>query len=93
MPQVNRNFSDWTNEDFLQVLRDYGARNGGKAPFGSLFNNSDLYPGVTSYKTRFGSWTNALKLAGLDPNPKTTAQNNSANKISFSGSKNWRDRK
>lgn len=51
----------YSDERMIQILRDRIAENGGKAPA-----QHSMSPYFSLYVTRFGSWGNALHLAGYD---------------------------
>jgi hypothetical protein len=52
------------NEELLDYLRQFCEENG-RPPIAEDFTNSP-YPSRETYRRRFGSWSNALKLVGLD---------------------------
>lgn len=52
--------------ELLDILRQFYVENG-RPPVVMDFNIGDLrYPGAITYRRHFGSWSNALKLVGLD---------------------------
>jgi hypothetical protein len=55
----------YTDEDLLGYLRQFEKENG-RIPTIRDFINSPEYPVHGTYQNRFGSWSNALKLVGLD---------------------------
>jgi len=58
---------DWHNEDILLALKRY-ARDYGRAPRAAdRVGLSGLYPSPALVITRFGSWSTALRAAGLEP--------------------------
>lgn len=58
----------YSDEYLLECLRKY-ARENGKAPGKRTFENSiHGRPQHTTYIVRFGSWNNAIRMAGLTPN-------------------------
>lgn len=57
----------YSNEYLIEVLKEY-ARNIGKTPTYTLFEEDKKVPSATIYKKRFGSWNNAIELAGLQSN-------------------------
>lgn len=54
----------YTNEELLNCLREFEKKNG-RIPVDDEFSSNFEYPSVWNYHERFGSWSNALKLAGL----------------------------
>jgi len=52
-----------TTEQLLQRITDF-FRKHGRIPFKREFNNT-----YEEYRKRFGSWNNAIQLAGFEPNP------------------------
>ncbi|MGD9099390.1 MAG: hypothetical protein PVF45_02840 [Anaerolineae bacterium] len=56
----------YTDEQLLQILRDLAAELGYSPTVSTLRARPDLPTHVT-YANRFGSWTSALKAAGLEP--------------------------
>lgn len=55
----------YTNEELLNYLRLFEKDNG-RPPIVEDFINNPKYPSFATYRIRFGSWINSLKLAGLD---------------------------
>jgi hypothetical protein len=53
-----------TNQDLLQRIRDFFKKYE-RIPLKREFNNT-----YKEYRKRFGSWNNAIKLSGFDPNPE-----------------------
>ncbi len=53
-----------TDQDLLERIRDFFKRHE-RIPLKREFNNT-----YKEYKKRFGSWNNAVKLSGFDPNPE-----------------------
>lgn len=64
--QTNR-FSCVTDDELLEYLRLFNKENG-KSPIWEDFNNNNKYPSYKTYQRHFGSWNNALKMAGLQTN-------------------------
>lgn len=64
--QDTRHFRKYTTDEELldYPIQFYEER--GKVPAAADFVNNPGYPNVTTYVKRFGSWSNALKLVGLD---------------------------
>lgn len=54
-----------TNDELLGSLKRFYEENV-RPPTYNDFSNNPKYPSIRPYITRFGSWTNALKLVGLD---------------------------
>lgn len=70
----------YTNKELLDYLGQFVKENG-RIPVKTDFENNPGYPYSSTYQKRFGSWSNALKLVGMDQdtmvkqgNLKTTAQ-------------------
>ncbi len=64
--EINKEYLNVSNEEMINFLIKY-YRETGKIPTKSQFNGGDSeYPHHNNYLHRFGSWTNALKIAGLD---------------------------
>lgn len=57
----------FTDEYLIEELRSY-AFHIGRTPTYNVFENDKTVPSATIYKQRFGSWNNALALAGLKTN-------------------------
>ena len=55
----------YTDDELLNYPKIFYEKNG-RVPFQKDFSNSSEYPDYQNYTRRFGSWNNALKLAGLD---------------------------
>lgn len=55
----------YADVDLLNYLKEFYQERG-KVPAERDFMNNPGYPGLSTYQIRFGSWNNALKLAGLD---------------------------
>lgn len=55
----------YTDEELLNELRRF-EKEEGRIPITKDFTNNPEYPGFKIYYTRFGSWIDVLKLAGLD---------------------------
>lgn len=55
----------YTDNELLDILKRFRNENG-RVPMQSDFINNSEYPSYRSYYNRFGSWNNALLLAGLD---------------------------
>ena len=60
-----RKYKKYTNEQLLWYLMQFYKKYGRPPGRRDFINNSE-YPDYQNYKTRFGSWSNALKLVGLD---------------------------
>lgn len=58
------NFTE-TDEELLKYLIQFYQENG-KVPGRNDFNKNSKYPSFGTYCKRFGNWSNALKLVGLD---------------------------
>ncbi len=54
----------YDNEELLDYLRQFFEENG-RIPVARDFENNPKYPTINTFIKRFGSWNNALKLAGL----------------------------
>src|SRR3990167_1080369 len=52
------------NYELLEYLKKF-EREEGRPPKAEDFRNNPKYPGLTTYIRHFGSWNNALKMAGL----------------------------
>lgn len=61
-----KRFSDKELLNFLQAFY----KENGKVPIVKDFFNNSKYPSCAIYQKRFGSWNNAMKLAGLDSREK-----------------------
>lgn len=55
----------YTDKELLNYLIQFDEKYG-RIPAMSDFNNNPRYPNFCTYSRRFGSWSNALKLAGMD---------------------------
>lgn len=55
----------YTDEELLEYIIQFYEKYG-RIPIAKDFSNNSEYPNFSTYQTRFGSWLNALKLAGLD---------------------------
>ncbi len=55
----------YTDEQLLSYLIQFYEKYG-RPPTEEDFQNNSEYPGLSTYQRRFGSWSNALKLVGLD---------------------------
>ena len=55
----------YTDNELLNYLKNFYKENK-KIPVRRDFNNNPEYPGYKTYERFFGSWSAALKLAGLD---------------------------
>lgn len=64
-PYVKNSKELYTNKKLLGYLRQFYEENG-RVPVITDFDNNPWYPNCITYKRRFGSWFNALKLARLD---------------------------
>ncbi len=56
-----------SDDELLDCLNEYYSKNN-KVPIATDFNNTIDYPSFMTYLNRFGSWNNALKMAGLEVN-------------------------
>lgn len=54
-----------SDDDMLNYLKGF-EKQYGRPPSHNDFANNPYYPHYATYKKRFGSWNNALKLVGLD---------------------------
>lgn len=61
---IPRDRNVYTEKELLDILVQ-SCKDLGRPPGAMDFNNSK-YPGFSTYVRRFGSWSNALKLVGLD---------------------------
>ena len=62
---VGKNYKDTTNEELLDMLITLSIKIG-KTPTSSIMHNSNTkLPDIRVYTRRFGSWANALRLAGF----------------------------
>ena len=57
----------YTDEDLLNELRRFEKEHR-RSPTEADFGNNPGYPSYVTFQRRFGSWDNALKMAGLDIN-------------------------
>lgn len=57
----------YENDYLIEILKEYAFRLG-KTPTYNVFENDKTVPSATIYKQRFGTWNNALALAGLKTN-------------------------
>lgn len=62
--KVNRP-KEYPNEEMLNCLIQFYEENE-RPPSQNDFSNNPEYPSYITYRSRFGSWSNALKLVGLD---------------------------
>lgn len=60
----------YTREQLLFFLKEHYSRNK-KSPTVKNINKNKRYPSATTYESRFGSWNNALKAAGLKVNSRS----------------------
>lgn len=56
---------DYTDERLIELLKEY-CNEYGKIPSKTDIKKNPKYPSDNTYFKHFGTWTNALKLAGLD---------------------------
>ncbi len=56
---------EYTREELLGYLTQFYKENG-RPPSARDFDYNPTYPTARTYQSRFGSWSNALKLVGLD---------------------------
>jgi len=63
--EKRRNKPIYTNEELLEYLRQF-YKEYKRIPVRRDFENNPGYPYYKTYTKRFGSWSNALKLVGLD---------------------------
>jgi len=64
----SRKFRDtcvYTDKELLNYLTQFYEKNG-RPPKAEDFKNNSEYPSFKTYQRRFGSWSNALKLVGMD---------------------------
>ncbi len=61
----NRSRNSYTKEQLLNELKRFFIENG-RPPVETDFYNNPKYPSFKTYQRYFGSWSNALKLVGLD---------------------------
>ncbi len=64
-PRSQGGSTSFTDEELLRYLIQFFEENG-KSPTKGDFNCNQKYPNFGTYQNRFGSWTNALKIVGLD---------------------------
>lgn len=57
----------YTDNELLNYLKKFFLENG-RTPEQNEFTDNNKYPYYSTYFNRFGSWNNAIKLAGLDIN-------------------------
>ncbi len=65
----------WTNHHTDEELEDYFmefVEKHNRPPAFIEFNNNDYYPSFWCYQNRFGSWNNAVRHYGFEPNPSGT---------------------
>ena len=67
--QINLTYCDLTDEEMLEALRKL-AEKLGKTPTHRDTKKESSMPSANAYIQRFGTWNNALKLAGLQVNKK-----------------------
>ena len=58
-------YTNTTDNELLNYLKKFYEETG-NIPTKQDFVNDNRYPSVRPYITRFGSWTNALKISGID---------------------------
>lgn len=56
-----------SDNEMIQKLKEY-AEEIGRTPFQADLDNNELMPSSTSYRRHFGTYTEACRLAGLEPN-------------------------
>lgn len=61
----------YTDKELLEYLTKFYDKYG-RSPTEKDFTNNSKYPSVITYQRRFGSWTNALKLVGIDVDSMVT---------------------
>lgn len=64
----------YTDEELLEFLNIFYEKNG-RIPIQIEFDNNPKYPHYNTYIKRFGTWNNALKLSGKEPNHHTKCTN------------------
>jgi len=64
---LNYEYRFYSKNELLKYLIDFSNKNK-KTPTIEDFNNNSNFPAAITYFDRFGSWNNALKLAGLEIN-------------------------
>lgn len=69
----------YTDNELLEFIRQFNEKNG-RPPTENDFNNDRRYPSVPTYQKRFGSWNNAIEIAGL-PKRKITKEKHSDEKL------------
>ena len=68
---VRRKFEVNSAKELIDILKSESERLG-KTPTAAHFYNSPDLPSYSQYTTRWGSWNNAVKAAGLEPNVKNS---------------------
>ncbi len=58
---------EYSNEELLSAIKTFHKENN-RLPQSRDFKNNYLYPNDTTIEKRFGSWNNAIKEAGFEPN-------------------------
>lgn len=64
---TNRSYREYTDEELIELLKAKAERDGRVPSIRSTDADDDM-PNTTTYYTRFGSWNQALEVAGLSPN-------------------------
>lgn len=62
---TRKKYKKYTDEQLLLYLIQFYEKYG-RPPTETDFTNNPEYPNFSTYQERFGSWSNALKLVGLD---------------------------
>lgn len=70
MSEARFRFCHLTDDQLLEVLKNWSLSHEGKSPRATIFHRSDMYPSPRLYAKRFGDWDSALIKAGLTLNPK-----------------------
>ncbi|MDP3093905.1 MAG: hypothetical protein Q8N16_04045 [bacterium] len=65
----------YTKEKLLLIIREFVEKHG-RIPTKNEFSHSRIYPDHMTYRDYFGSWNNAIKKAGYEPNDRWFAAQN-----------------
>ena len=66
----------YTKEKLIQKIREFAERHG-RPPTKNEFINDPFCPDYVTYRDYFGTWNNAIKAAGYEPNEQWFAPKNS----------------
>lgn len=67
-PEINRHRSKYTKGKIIEIIRRFERENGRSPTSADFDDNLIHYPSSWSVRNLFGSWNNAMRMAGLIPN-------------------------